>query len=129
MSGRSSRGRLVNVWYRYPSEAVPRSIARVRILHPHTSVTHAVSRAIARDFGWHEVLQELHDPTSALLRRMNEEPSSKELAREICHALQYASLQPSPYLPDRPFERRPKRRRPEEEKKEKERVQKRQRVQ
>lgn len=89
------RGHTVRVWYRYPSEPVPRELS-VRVLDPHSSIGDAVSRAIARDRGWPDVLDD-PQPTLRLLDRLDGAPDP-----DAFHALSYASIRPPTFCASRP---------------------------
>ena len=85
------KGRVVHLWYRYPSEPFPRSV-RARVIDPSVSIADAVSLSIARDTGNEEVLAS-STPTLELMRQLQREPNM-----EVEYALAYTCVQPPSFF-------------------------------
>ena len=86
------RKRCVTVWYRYPSDSVPREV-KLRIASPQWSIADAVSLQIARDYDLTEVLQSTQ-PTESIKPLLAANPHFE-------FALQWASIRPPEYVPFR----------------------------
>lgn len=100
-------GTMLNLWYRYPSEPVPRT-AKVRYTGP-WSVADAVALCISKDAGLTGIVKG-DRPTERLLETLRGRDDPQAL--ELLTALTYASIQPPPYQPY-PFTHAAKRRKDE----------------
>ncbi len=90
-------GRRVTVTYRFPSEPVPRAVARVLVVDARRSVYDAASRAIARDAGLHDAAAAA-DPTRALLEAIDAESNrSSAAACEVRAAIASVAIRPPAY--------------------------------
>lgn len=83
----------LQVWYRYPREAVPR-VAAVELVHQGSSIADGVARAIARDCGLRRVALS-RTPTLELLEHLRATPNA-----DMEYALRYASIVPHVFVPD-----------------------------